>query len=61
VNPFARLPLNVALLGSDRFDVAEVDASTLVFGPADALAHRVWGHRRSLDTNDDGFDDLISV
>ena len=47
----------VAILGSDTFDVSEVDVSTLVFGPSDATpAHN--GHLD--DVNGDGLPDLVT-
>jgi hypothetical protein len=49
----------VAILGSDTFDVADVDASTLAFGPAGApLAHRNGPHPK--DANHDGTPDLLA-
>ncbi|UCE84803.1 MAG: hypothetical protein JSU66_10620 [Deltaproteobacteria bacterium] len=65
INPFARGAIAVAVLGSASFDVADVDAITLAFGPDAAppkhdlsdpveLAH----HLR--DVNGDGRTDLIS-
>jgi hypothetical protein len=51
--------IRVAILGSDRFDVANVDATTLVFGPEGATpAHSLGGHPQ--DVNDDGYTDLVS-
>jgi hypothetical protein len=48
----------VALLGSDTFDVADVDVTTLAFGPGGApLAHRNGPHVK--DANHDGFTDLV--
>jgi hypothetical protein len=59
INPFARGVIPVAILGSDDFDVADVDASTLAFGPAGApLAHRRGPHRK--DANHDGVRDLLA-
>jgi hypothetical protein len=48
----------VALLGSPRYDMDEVDPESLVFGPEAApLAHRNCPHR--LDVNGDGRLDLL--
>jgi len=58
VNLFARGLVPVALLGSADLDVAEVDRSTLAFGPDGAApAHRVGGHLQ--DVNHDGLADLL--
>ena len=63
--PSGRGKLPVAILGSDIFDVVDVDVATLAFGPgAAAPSHDLTmpdafdDHLR--DVNDDGFTDLIS-
>jgi hypothetical protein len=59
VNPFSRGVIPVAILGSDTFDVADVDITTLAFGPGGApLAHRKGPHLR--DANHDGVADLLA-
>jgi hypothetical protein len=65
IHPSGRGSLPVAILGSDTFDVLDVDETTLVFGPdAAAPSHDLTksdafeDHLR--DVNDDGFTDLIS-
>jgi hypothetical protein len=58
LNPFSRGVVPVALLGSEDFDVTDVDRSTLAFGPDGASpAHNAGGHPQ--DANDDGLTDLL--
>ena len=66
INPMSQGVIPVAILGSDSFDVSDVDTSTLIFGPTVVLGdpccaspiHRQLGHFE--DVNDDGFTDLVS-
>jgi hypothetical protein len=58
INLMRRGFISVAILGSERFDVADVNANTLAFGPAKAAPVYAEGGR-VFDTNADGFDDLV--
>jgi hypothetical protein len=58
INPKSRGVIPVAILGSDTFDVADVDVATLAFGPNGApVAHRNGPHPK--DANHDGIEDLL--
>jgi hypothetical protein len=58
INPFSRGVIPVAILGTEQFAAADVDATTLAFGPdGAALAHRNGPHFE--DVNDDGLTDLL--
>jgi len=66
IRPFSRKPVPVALLGSESFDVAKVDVTTLAFGPAGASPvfdlTRPWVFFLSYrDVNGDGEKDLLSL
>ena len=59
INPTQVGDLPVAILGSASFDVADVDETTLAFGPAGAAPdHRSLSHLENV--NDDGFTDLMA-
>lgn len=59
INPSSRGVIPVAILGSDTFDVSEVDVATLAFGTEGAFPlHRRDEHFR--DVNRDGFTDVVS-
>ena len=59
INPSLEGDVPVAILGSDSFDVAGVDVTTLAFGPGGAaFDHSQGPHYEDLDG--DGFTDLMS-
>ncbi|MGD8617536.1 MAG: hypothetical protein PVI91_18060, partial [Gammaproteobacteria bacterium] len=65
VNPVSRGVVPVAILGSESFDVTEVDVTTLAFGPDGALPwhhlNKAPGYRNHLeDANEDNRTDLIA-
>jgi hypothetical protein len=65
IYPFSQRLIPVAILGSDTFDVTDVDVATLAFGPSGALPAFdlanpwvfLFSHR---DVNHDGETDLLS-
>jgi hypothetical protein len=59
INPSLEGNLPVAILGSDSFDVEEVDVMTLAFGPSGALIDHSQGPHLE-DVNGDGFTDLVA-
>jgi hypothetical protein len=58
INPSLEGDLPVAILGSDSFDVANVDVTTLAFGPGDASFDHSQGPHFE-DVNGDGLMDLM--
>jgi hypothetical protein len=65
INPRSRGVAPVAVLGSEAFDVSEIDVATLRFGPSEApTKHDLtdpWTYNEHLrDVNLDGFPDLVA-
>ncbi len=58
INPFSNGVIPVAILGTDAFDVRDVDPTTLAFGPGQAAPSHAQGPHLD-DINDDGFADLV--
>ncbi len=59
INPMSQGVIAVAILGSEGFDVRDVDVGTLAFGPDGAApTQRKEGH--VADSNGDGLEDLVS-
>jgi hypothetical protein len=59
INPSLMGDLPVAILGSDTFDVADVDVTTLAFGPSRAAPDHSQGPHLE-DVNGDGLTDLMA-
>ena len=59
INPSLAGDLPVAIVGSDSFDVADVDVTTLAFGPGGAPFDHSQGPHFE-DLNGDGFTDLMA-
>jgi hypothetical protein len=59
INPSLEGDLPVAILGSDTFDVADVDVTTLAFGPSGARIDHSHGPHLD-DANGDGLIDLMA-
>ena len=61
IQPFSRLLIPVALLGSARLDVRDVDLASLGFGPERAPSVRAEGWPSDEDVNGDGLLDLVTA
>jgi hypothetical protein len=65
INPYSRGVIPVAILGSDTFDVSDIDVTTLTFGsggaaPAHNLADSFTYNDHLQDVNLDGYMDLMT-
>ena len=60
INPSLLGDLPVAILGSDSFDVGDVDVTTLAFGPGYASFDHSQGGPHFEDVSGDGFTDLMA-
>jgi hypothetical protein len=60
INPLAQGLIPVAILGSDSFDVLDVDPGTLAFGPNAAFFAHTRNGPHFADVDDDGFEDLLA-
>jgi hypothetical protein len=60
VNPKSAGLVPVAVLGAEIFDVADIDVTTLAFGPGGAPPARIVGRER-VDLNADGRADLLAL
>jgi hypothetical protein len=58
IDPDIRAKFPIAILGSESFDVADVDVNSLRFGPAGALPF-LWAGVTIEDLGEDGFQDLV--
>lgn len=59
INTKSKGVIPVAILGSDSFDVMDIDRTTLAFGPDGAApVHKALGHLEFV--NKDAFDDLVT-
>jgi hypothetical protein len=58
IDPDIRAKFPVAILGSEGFDVADVDVNSLMFGPAGASPF-LWAGVTIEDLDEDGFQDMV--
>ncbi len=60
INPMSRGVIPVAILGTENFDIRDVDVETLAFGPNGSASTQGRGGQRR-DVNDDGISDLVTM